>query len=183
LVSPSILESQHKLKVNKLVHNEGEFVITFPYGYHSGYNLGYNCAESVNFATEAWLDYGRKAKKCECVDDAVWVDVDEVERKMRGEPTEDEWSEEEEEQEGDEDDSMINDLPTPPESVEGAEVKRKESKKKRPRKRKADDDLGSLGQIKKVKLKFSVPAPEPVSVYHHEGLISPLTTVVHIVSE
>lgn len=35
LISPQLLESQHKIKVNRLVHNEGEFVITFPYGYHS----------------------------------------------------------------------------------------------------------------------------------------------------
>ncbi|KAJ5904123.1 hypothetical protein N7504_006506 [Penicillium tannophilum] len=87
LVSPSLLKSQYGITVNRLVHYEGEFVITFPYGYHSGYNIGYNCAESVNFATERWLDYGRIAKKCNCEADSVWIDVDEVERKLRGEAT------------------------------------------------------------------------------------------------
>jgi hypothetical protein len=87
LISPEKLKSQFNIKVNKLVHYEGEFVITYPYGYHSGFNIGYNCAESVNFATEAWLDYGRIAKKCECEADSVWVDVNEIERKLRGEPT------------------------------------------------------------------------------------------------
>nr|CAE47960.1 jumonji family transcription factor, putative [Aspergillus fumigatus] len=87
LVSPSILKSQYGITVNKLVHYEGEFVITYPYGYHSGFNLGYNCAESVNFATEKWLDYGRVAKKCNCEADSVWIDVDEIERKLRGEAT------------------------------------------------------------------------------------------------
>lgn len=87
LVSPSILKSQYGITVNKLVHYEGEFVITYPYGYHSGYNLGYNCAESVNFATEKWLDYGRIAKKCNCEADSVWIDVEDIERRLRGETT------------------------------------------------------------------------------------------------
>ncbi|ODQ53131.1 JmjC-domain-containing protein [Saitoella complicata NRRL Y-17804] len=76
-VSPTVL-AQNGIKVNKLVHNEGEFVITFPFGYHAGYNLGYNCAESVNFATEEWLEYGRLAKPCQCIPDAVMIDVDEI---------------------------------------------------------------------------------------------------------
>jgi hypothetical protein len=87
LISPEKLKSQYNITVNKLVHYEGEFVITYPYGYHSGFNLGYNCAESVNFANEDWLNYGRISKKCNCEADSVWVDVYEIERKLRGEPT------------------------------------------------------------------------------------------------
>ncbi|CAL5871088.1 uncharacterized protein PFLUO_LOCUS5334 [Penicillium psychrofluorescens] len=111
LVSPSLLKSQYGITVNRLVHYEGEFVITFPYGYHSGYNVGYNCAESVNFATEKWLDYGRTAKKCHCEDDSVWIDVDEIERKMRGESTPEYYGEFDSEFEG------ASDLLTPPRSV------------------------------------------------------------------
>ncbi|KAI9884781.1 MAG: hypothetical protein M1823_003419 [Watsoniomyces obsoletus] len=84
LISPTLLQSQFNIRVNRLVHHEGEFVITFPYGYHSGYNLGYNCAESVNFATESWLQYGKIAKKCNCTEDSVWVDVYDIERKLQG---------------------------------------------------------------------------------------------------
>ncbi|KAK9368832.1 JmjC domain, hydroxylase-domain-containing protein [Lipomyces kononenkoae] len=82
LVSPRYL-ADHGIKVNKLVHNQGEFVITFPFGYHSGYNLGYNCAESVNFATERWLKIGAGAKKCKCITDAVDIDVQDLAYRLK----------------------------------------------------------------------------------------------------
>ena len=52
---------------NILVQHAGEFVITFPRGYHAGFNLGFNCAESVNFALDSWIELGRKAQACNCV--------------------------------------------------------------------------------------------------------------------
>lgn len=47
-------------RYGKATHREGEFVIVFPGVYHAGFNHGFNCAESVNFASERWLDWGRK---------------------------------------------------------------------------------------------------------------------------
>jgi hypothetical protein len=68
LASPTLL-AQSSCRPNFLVQQTGEFVITFPRGYHAGFNLGLNCAESVNFALDSWLELGRRAKACECISD------------------------------------------------------------------------------------------------------------------
>lgn len=46
--------------VLQITQEPGEFMITFPYGYHAGYNQGFNCAESTNFATKRWIEYGKR---------------------------------------------------------------------------------------------------------------------------
>ncbi|ORY27478.1 hypothetical protein BCR39DRAFT_227063 [Naematelia encephala] len=76
-VSPTLL-AKDGVRVNMLVHNQNEFVITYPRGYHAGFNMGFNCAESVNFALDSWLELGRRAKVCECVSHSVRIDVDEL---------------------------------------------------------------------------------------------------------
>ncbi|KAJ6589191.1 JmjC domain, hydroxylase-domain-containing protein [Mycena capillaripes] len=77
LASPTLL-AQSAVRPNHLVQHAGEFVITYPRGYHAGFNLGLNCAESVNFALDSWLDEGRKAAVCKCVDFSVRIDVDQL---------------------------------------------------------------------------------------------------------
>ncbi|EHK99490.1 putative DNA damage-responsive transcriptional repressor RPH1 [Glarea lozoyensis 74030] len=158
LISPSHLLSNYNIKVNKIVHKPGEFVITFPYGYHSGYNLGYNCAEAVNFGLEEWLQYGRVAKKCDCdqAQDSVWINVHDLERKMRGEETEfEESDEEEEEDEDDEDETNTSNLATIPEH---GSLKTKVPKQKRKR---PIDDKGGNASNKRTRFRIKVPAKEP----------------------
>ncbi|KAI0631611.1 hypothetical protein C8Q77DRAFT_1159385 [Trametes polyzona] len=77
LASPTLL-SKSSCKPNYLVQQAGEFVITFPRGYHAGFNLGFNCAESVNFALESWIEIGKKAKACGCVNFSVRIDVEQL---------------------------------------------------------------------------------------------------------
>lgn len=130
LISPNHLLSHFNIKVNKCLSYPGEFVVTYPYGYHSGYNLGYNCAEAVNFALDSWLPMGKIAKKCECAQaqDSVWVDVYEIERKLRGESTEYEETEDEEEEEEEDDDDD-----EPGGSTQTAHIKIKQPTRKRKR--------------------------------------------------
>ncbi|XP_029007426.1 lysine (K)-specific demethylase 5Ba [Betta splendens] len=76
-LAPELFESQpdllHQLVTimnpNTLMNNgvpiyrtnqcAGEFVITFPRAYHSGFNQGFNFAEAVNFCTLDWMPIGR----------------------------------------------------------------------------------------------------------------------------
>jgi hypothetical protein len=155
LISPQKLEKDFNIKVNRLVHYEGEFVITYPYGYHSGYNIGYNCAESVNFANESWLSYGRIAKKCECESDSVWVDVNEIERKLRGEPTP-EYIEETDSEGEDE----IDHLPSPPPSVAGkarGRPGRKPAGNKRKRSNKEPEETPRPKKVRRIRIRIKVP--------------------------
>ncbi|EJT98514.1 JmjC-domain-containing protein [Dacryopinax primogenitus] len=75
LVSPTIL-ANNSCRPNVLVQHQGEFVITFPQGYHAGFNLGFNCAESTNFALDGWEEVVRKAGWCKCEKDSVKLDID-----------------------------------------------------------------------------------------------------------
>lgn len=153
--SPARL-AQHDLHVNKLVHYEKEFVITFPYGYHSGYNLGYNCAESVNFATEEWLEYGKVAQKCNCVTDAVSIDVNDIIKAVNGGDSSD-YDEQE-------------DMPTPPASDHGSNEESPERRTysefdrlRRTNKRKRNKDLiyesAPVVQYKKLSDKYHGRTP------------------------
>ncbi|KAK2500047.1 hypothetical protein MC885_002620 [Smutsia gigantea] len=65
LLSPTVLRD-NAIPFGRVTQEAGEFIVTFPYGYHSGFNHGFNCAEAINFATPRWVDYGTAAAQCSC---------------------------------------------------------------------------------------------------------------------
>ncbi|GMS88752.1 hypothetical protein PENTCL1PPCAC_10927, partial [Pristionchus entomophagus] len=64
---------------------KNEFIITLPRGYHMGYNTGLNIAESTNFASDRWVDFGMNSVLCSCKKEAVHINVEAFVKKYRTE--------------------------------------------------------------------------------------------------
>lgn len=75
LINPQILE-KNNIPYDRVTQEAGDIMITFPYGYHAGFNHGFNCAESTNFALERWIEYGKRALQCQCSKDMVRISMD-----------------------------------------------------------------------------------------------------------
>ncbi|XP_072275411.1 lysine-specific demethylase 4A-like [Pyxicephalus adspersus] len=84
VISPFILK-KYGIPFDKITQEAGEFMVTFPYGYHAGFNHGFNCAESTNFATLRWIEYGKQAVLCSCRKDMVKISMDVFVRKFQPE--------------------------------------------------------------------------------------------------
>jgi hypothetical protein len=65
------------------VQEPGNYILTFPYAYHAGFNAGFNCAEATNFAPADWLPFGLEASErysedaryCSVAHDKMLVDL------------------------------------------------------------------------------------------------------------
>ncbi|XP_063111675.1 probable lysine-specific demethylase 4F [Cavia porcellus] len=75
LISPTVLRN-NGIPFNCMTQEAGEFMVTFPYSYHAGFNHGFNCAEAINFATPRWIDYGKVASQCSCGEVRVSFSMD-----------------------------------------------------------------------------------------------------------
>jgi hypothetical protein len=82
VIHPGVLMNEGNLSVYKAYQEPGEFIITFPHGYHGGFNQGFNINEAVNFATRDYLPYGLRADWSLADPNAVWID-DSTFRKMQ----------------------------------------------------------------------------------------------------
>ena len=117
MISPQLLEA-HAIPVVRCTQEPGEFMINFPGAYHAGFNHGWNCAESTNFATRAWVAVGARARACECSPDSVTIQMElflphanPATKKviLDNLPSDSESESEEEEEEEEEDDEMSDD--------------------------------------------------------------------------
>ncbi|XP_075400825.1 lysine-specific demethylase 4D-like [Tenrec ecaudatus] len=75
LISPRVLRA-NGIPFDRITQEAGEFMVTFPYSYHAGFNHGFNCAESINFATLRWVNYGKAASQCSCGEARVMFPMD-----------------------------------------------------------------------------------------------------------
>jgi len=77
MISPELLRA-NGIQVNKLVQEERNMIIAFPHAYHSGFNHGFNMAESTNFAIDRWVKYGMRFRDCLCrgSEDEVSIELD-----------------------------------------------------------------------------------------------------------
>ncbi|KAK9865570.1 hypothetical protein WJX84_000456 [Apatococcus fuscideae] len=76
LISPRVLRNHH-IEYTLAKQEAGEFIVLNAGAYHSGFNMGFNCAEAVNFALQQWLPIGRAAEQCDCsaLPDGVCLDM------------------------------------------------------------------------------------------------------------
>jgi hypothetical protein len=72
IVHPGLL-MQAGCSMSKAVQEPGDWIVTFPNGFHGGFNAGWNCAEAINMCTEDWLPYARRAKWSQVDENAVWI--------------------------------------------------------------------------------------------------------------
>ncbi|XP_029943521.1 lysine-specific demethylase 4A [Salarias fasciatus] len=84
LISPRVLR-KYGVAVETATQEAGQFVVTFPFCYHAGFNHGFNVAESANFATRRWIDYGKRAALCSCRQDGAHISMDVFVRRFQPE--------------------------------------------------------------------------------------------------
>lgn len=76
MISPKVLRT-YNVPFVQAKQRAGEFIVLNHSAYHMGFNLGFNCAEAVNFALPSWMEAGRNCIPCECgaLPDGVQLDM------------------------------------------------------------------------------------------------------------
>lgn len=87
LISPNYL-LENGIPVYVAIQEPGEFIVTFPSSFHSGFNHGFNCAEASNFALKPWLEHAEQGHdKCKCsLRKTTWdFDMNNFKKAIKGE--------------------------------------------------------------------------------------------------
>jgi hypothetical protein len=92
MIDPEIVVA-HGITVYKMTQYSNEFVITFSGAFHCGFNYGANCAESVNFGTETWVNRGDDVKRCWCSPESVHINMTDFKEMFHRVDKAHEWSE------------------------------------------------------------------------------------------
>ena len=77
LPAPHILEAAG-IKVAMMEQHARDLIVTFPSGYHYGYNQGINVSEAINFVTASWVPLGQAAHWCDCVKGTLKINFAEL---------------------------------------------------------------------------------------------------------
>ncbi|GAB4817665.1 hypothetical protein N2152v2_004711 [Parachlorella kessleri] len=136
LICPKVLR-HHGVNFTQTKQEPGEFVVLNHAAYHSVFNLGFNCAEAVNFALPEWMPVGRDAVSCECdaLPDGVHIDMSIFFPELRRDGEEGSSSEEEEGSSSDEEEEEEEEESEADDSEEEQEQEQQPPRKRgRPRK-------------------------------------------------
>ena len=63
----------NNIPVNKVVHEQGTFLVFFPHDFHAGFDHGFNISEETNFALPRWVEYGKRFRACLCTNKKMSV--------------------------------------------------------------------------------------------------------------
>jgi hypothetical protein len=77
MMSPSILLARG-VPVYRATQRPREIIVTFPRGYHSGFNHGFHTGEAINFALPDWIPYGLAS--LQRYRSVAWLSVIDMER-------------------------------------------------------------------------------------------------------
>jgi len=65
MINPEVCRA-YGVTVHSMLQTERDIIVVFPHAYHSGFNHGFNIAESTNFALPRWVEHGKRFRGCDC---------------------------------------------------------------------------------------------------------------------
>ncbi|KAK3928938.1 Lysine-specific demethylase 4 [Frankliniella fusca] len=83
IANPKYFFEVHGIPYTIALQEPGDFMITFPFALHAGFNIGHNLAMAANFGDPEWVELGIYAPTCICNIDQIHLDFTEIIRNCR----------------------------------------------------------------------------------------------------